>query len=77
VFTTIPPKSRFHHLGHLQILSLCSENSPIYSEGYVDYGLESISSPEADSFGISQVGGIVSPIGDRNLQFLECRSINS
>jgi hypothetical protein len=33
--------------------------------------------PEADSFGISQVGGSVSPIGDRNLRFLECKSTNS
>ena len=49
----MPPYSRFHHLGHLQILSLCSQNPPIYSDGYVDYGFESIYSPEADSFGIS------------------------
>ena len=48
-----------------------------YSEGYVDYGLELISSPEAGSFGISPVGSIVAPIGDRNLQLLECKSINS
>jgi hypothetical protein len=29
----MPPYSRFHHLGHLQILSLCSQNPPIYSDG--------------------------------------------
>jgi hypothetical protein len=40
--TTMPPYSRFNHLGHLQILSLCFQNHPIYSEGYIDYGLESI-----------------------------------
>jgi len=58
----MPPYSRFNYLGHLQILSLCFQNPPIYSGGYIDYGLESISSPEVDSFGISQVEGILSQL---------------
>jgi hypothetical protein len=58
-------------------LILPFKNPPIFRGPFVDYGPKSIYVPEWNPFGDSQVGSMISPIINRNLQSLGYVSINS
>jgi hypothetical protein len=50
ILTTMPLRSRFHPSLYLRTLSPPCQNRSILRDGNVDYDLESMFSPEPDSF---------------------------